>query len=204
MSDRPARDGAADRVDMPGGGLPGQLLLRAVAQVAEQASAASVPTPDPTDRVAPGSLTPGAAPTSVRRGRRRSYPRHHLARDRSGPRLPIALVLVLMGLIVAGLGYQHATGVSLLPSALRPEIRTPQRTFPVLDPSPPVSIAIQSVRLQAPVSDTGLAPDGTIAPPPADRYNEAGWYDQSPTPGQYGPAVIVGHVDTRTGPAVFH
>ena len=33
---------------------------------------------------------------------------------------------------------------------------------------------------------------------------EAGWYDQGPTPGQYGPAVIVGHVDTTTGPAVFH
>ena len=43
-----------------------------------------------------------------------------------------------------------------------------------------------------------------IAVPDAARAQEAGWYDQGPTPGQYGPAVIVGHVDTTTGPAVFH
>jgi sortase (surface protein transpeptidase) len=36
-----------------------------------------------------------------------------------------------------------------------------------------------------------------------DRRNEAGWYRDGPTPGQFGPAVLVGHVDTRTGPAVF-
>ena len=40
--------------------------------------------------------------------------------------------------------------------------------------------------------------------PDAARAQEAGWYDQGPTPGQYGPAVIVGHVDTTSGPAVFH
>ncbi|MFD0818892.1 class F sortase, partial [Micromonospora zhanjiangensis] len=140
-----------------------------------------------------------------RRGGRRPYPFHHRARIRaSSPRLPIAVVLVLLGLVIAALGYQHATGTSLVPSALLPAIRTPPPKFPVLDPSPPVGIAIKSVQLQAPVTSTGLAPDGTIAPPPPERWNEAGWYDQSPTPGQYGPAVIVGHVDTRTGPAVFH
>ena len=51
---------------------------------------------------------------------------------------------------------------------------------------------------------SGIAADGTIAVPDAARAQEAGWYDQGPTPGQYGPAVIVGHVDTTTGPAVFH
>ncbi|BCJ51655.1 hypothetical protein Asp14428_31300 [Actinoplanes sp. NBRC 14428] len=37
-----------------------------------------------------------------------------------------------------------------------------------------------------------------------NRHNEAGWFDQGPTPGQFGPALIVGHADTRTGPSVFH
>lgn len=183
---------------------PASRAFRTAVRIAAQASAASVPTPDPQDRVAPGTLPPRPAGRTGR-ARRRQYPFHHLARRRAaGPRLPIAVVLMLMGVIIAGLGYQHVTGVSLVPGALMPATRTPPRKFPVLEPSPPVSIAIGSVRLQAPVSDTGLAPDGTIAPPPPERYNEAGWYDQSPTPGQYGPAVIVGHVDTRTGPAVFH
>jgi hypothetical protein len=33
----------------------------------------------------------------------------------------------------------------------------------------------------------------------ATRHNEAGWFDGGPTPGQFGPALIVGHADTRTG-----
>jgi len=48
----------------------------------------------------------------------------------------------------------------------------------------------------------GLAADGTIAAPTV--WNEAAWYDRGPRPGQQGPAVIVGHVDSRTGPAVFY
>jgi sortase (surface protein transpeptidase) len=32
----------------------------------------------------------------------------------------------------------------------------------------------------------------------------AGWFTGGPMPGQLGPAVIAGHVDSRTGPAVFH
>jgi sortase (surface protein transpeptidase) len=31
----------------------------------------------------------------------------------------------------------------------------------------------------------------------------AGWYEPGPRPGEAGPAVIVGHVDSRRGPAVF-
>ena len=35
-------------------------------------------------------------------------------------------------------------------------------------------------------------------------WDKAGWYDQGPRPGQPGPAVILGHVDSKTGPAVFY
>jgi sortase (surface protein transpeptidase) len=31
----------------------------------------------------------------------------------------------------------------------------------------------------------------------------AGWYELGPRPGEAGPAVLVGHVDSRSGPAVF-
>ena len=33
---------------------------------------------------------------------------------------------------------------------------------------------------------------------------EAGWYEYSPTPGQIGPSIIVGHIDTDKGPSVFY
>ena len=60
---------------------------------------------------------------------------------------------------------------------------------------PAIGVATRLVRL-------GLAPDGTIAAPV--RYDAAGWYAAGPRPGQPGPAVILGHVDTTSGPAVFY
>ncbi|PZA22338.1 sortase domain-containing protein, partial [Modestobacter versicolor] len=34
-------------------------------------------------------------------------------------------------------------------------------------------------------------------------YRVAGWFAAGPAPGETGPAVLAGHVDDRTGPAVF-
>jgi sortase (surface protein transpeptidase) len=65
-----------------------------------------------------------------------------------------------------------------------------------------VGIAIPSIELLAPVIRLGLNADGTLQVPTG--FFEAGWYGSSATPGDAGPAVIVGHVDSRTGPAVFY
>lgn len=35
-------------------------------------------------------------------------------------------------------------------------------------------------------------------------YGEAGWFDGGTYPGDAGPAVLAGHVDSKTGPAVFY
>jgi LPXTG-site transpeptidase (sortase) family protein len=40
--------------------------------------------------------------------------------------------------------------------------------------------------------------------PSLSQAQLAGWYSKGPTPGERGPAVIVGHVDTKKGPAVFY
>lgn len=50
----------------------------------------------------------------------------------------------------------------------------------------------------------GLQPDGTMEVPPFNRADEAGWYVDSPAPGQIGPVIIVGHIDAPSGPAVFY
>ena len=45
------------------------------------------------------------------------------------------------------------------------------------------------------------SPDGSIEVPPDP--NQAGWYTNGPRPGTAGPAVIIGHLDSFSGPAVF-
>lgn len=67
----------------------------------------------------------------------------------------------------------------------------------------------EPARLRIPVIgvDTSLErlarlPDGTIAVPGSPDI--AGWYQDGPRPGEPGPAVILGHIDSRTGPAVFY
>ncbi|MEV4756587.1 class F sortase [Micromonospora sp. NPDC049559] len=137
------------------------------------------------------------------RGRRTAAGGHGTARG--GRRRwsgPLAVVLVLVGVFAtgAGLGRSRDWSLELLGSGSRP----PPRDFPVLEPSRPVRVEIPSIRVKAPVQRVGLADDGSIAVPPLARHNEAGWYERGPTPGQFGPAIIVGHADTRTGPSVFH
>jgi sortase (surface protein transpeptidase) len=41
-------------------------------------------------------------------------------------------------------------------------------------------------------------------PRPGPLYDQAAWYRYSPTPGEIGPSVIIGHVDSaKRGPSVF-
>ncbi|MFF0155231.1 class F sortase [Micromonospora sp. NPDC005203] len=171
----------------------GRLVARAygrLGRVAGQAGSASLATPDP----AATSLPP----------RRPAGSRSFRPRFATGPGLPVLAIAAVMVLIVAMLGVEQVTGMSLLPDRLSAGFRPPPKKFPVLPASRPTSLAIGKIDVRAPVHDVGIAPDGTIAVPDAARAQEAGWYDQGPTPGQYGPAVIVGHVDTTSGPAVFH
>jgi sortase (surface protein transpeptidase) len=68
-----------------------------------------------------------------------------------------------------------------------------------------VRLDIPAIRVSTAVVAVGLNPDGTIAVPPLRRDGPAGWYRYLVTPGEVGPAVILGHVDSaRDGPAVFY
>jgi len=116
---------------------------------------------------------------------------------------PAAIALFLVGVFAVGAGLGLATGGLPWPDWSRPG-GPPPRAFPVLEPSRPTKLAIPSIEVDAPVSTVGLAGDGSIATPPVSRHREAAWFDAGPTPGQFGPAIIVGHVDSRTGPSVFY
>jgi hypothetical protein len=70
--------------------------------------------------------------------------------------------------------------------------------------SPPARLDIESIGVHTPVDAIGLRDDGTLDVPELRSDAPAGWYQGSPSPGEPGPAIIVGHVDTaRDGPAVF-
>jgi hypothetical protein len=65
----------------------------------------------------------------------------------------------------------------------------------------PVRIRIPALHVNSTVQRLGLQKDGTIAVP--GRSDVAGWYEHGPRPGQAGPAVILGHVDSKEGPGIF-
>lgn len=113
---------------------------------------------------------------------------------------PVAIVVALAGVLAVGAGLTEETG---LWKALSGDSTPPPREFPVLEPSRPIRIEIPSIGVEAPVHGVGLAEDKSISVPSVHRHNEAGWFDQGPTPGEFGPAVIVGHADTKDGPSIF-
>jgi len=67
--------------------------------------------------------------------------------------------------------------------------------------SRPVRIAIPAIRVSAPVIPLGLDSAGALEVP--QDFSETGWWTGGARPGERGPAVIAGHVDSQTGPAVF-
>jgi hypothetical protein len=72
---------------------------------------------------------------------------------------------------------------------------------PAVARSAPVALSIPAIGVAVAVSELGLNPDGTVQVP--TDFQEPGWYRLGPSPGQVGSAVILGHVDSYQGPAVF-
>jgi len=75
-------------------------------------------------------------------------------------------------------------------------------TKPPADRSPPVHLRIPAIAVSARVTRLGLNPDRTVEVPSDPATT--GWYRLGPTPGEQGSAVILGHVDSMSGPAVFY
>ena len=87
------------------------------------------------------------------------------------------------------------------PTTTAARATTPPSTRPPR-PSPPVRVEIPSIGVSSRLVRLGLNADGTMEVP--RDYGLAGWFTGGVMPGQDGPAVISGHVDSRSGPAVFY
>jgi LPXTG-site transpeptidase (sortase) family protein len=97
-------------------------------------------------------------------------------------------------------------GATYIPPSITtvaPRLASDPRAKP-LARSAPVQIRIPGIGVNAPVMKVGRDADGTVQVPPLEEHNLTGWYEYGPSPGQRGPAVILGHVDSTTGISVFY
>lgn len=113
-------------------------------------------------------------------------------------RLPVLLaVLVAALLAVAGCGTAPQPGPSAHPAAAT-------SAKPAgLARSVPSWVDVPSIGAHSTLVQLGLNPDRTVAVPPVTEPLQAGWYRNSPTPGEVGPAVILGHIDGHHQKGIF-
>ncbi|MFF9338650.1 class F sortase [Streptomyces sp. NPDC014773] len=113
-------------------------------------------------------------------------------------------------LLVAALAGCSAEGGS---TAATPPARIAESAAPAPAAAPAVKPLARSlpVRVRLPAAavdargilDLGLNADGTVEVPPVAQADRIGWYGKGVTPGETGPAVLIGHFDTARGPAVL-
>jgi LPXTG-site transpeptidase (sortase) family protein len=126
-----------------------------------------------------------------------------------------AAIIFAVGLVVVAAGTagllltRHSTpairpvaaGVGALPAPTGPIVAPPQSAAPRLVAAP-VSLAIPLIGVSTKLFTLGLQSDGSLQVP--STTSVAGWYTGSPRPGAIGSAIIVGHIDSVSGPGVFY
>lgn len=119
-----------------------------------------------------------------------------LTTSSSGPPAPAALTVASPSPSASAVPVPSPAAVDVPPDAQVLDTKTLPRARPV-------SLRIPSIDVASPaLVDLGKQADGSLEVPvdPADP----GWFSPGPAPGQFGPAVIAGHVDGGGGPGVFY
>ena len=110
------------------------------------------------------------------------------------------------GLLLAGRGAVHAAPAAPTHAAFVPAPAGPPAAL--AGPSArrraprPVALIIPAIGVNTRLVNLGLAAGGTLQVPPDPAV--AGWYTGSPRPGAIGSAILLGHIDSLSGPAVFY
>lgn len=69
--------------------------------------------------------------------------------------------------------------------------------------SAPTRVTVPSISAESSLVATGLKQDGSLEVPPVSEPMQASWFDQSPTPGEVGPSIVLGHVNGGGQPGIF-
>ncbi|WP_030021305.1 class F sortase [Streptomyces monomycini] len=138
----------------------------------------------------------------------------HTTRRRGDQGLIALLTAAAMGTGIWLMGHgAQAQAPPPQPSADQGFAAGPRHPGPSAAPAPPpppmpaarpLRVRIPSVGVDAPLTRLGLDESGGLATPPQEDKNLAGWYADGNTPGTTGTSLIAGHVDNRSGPAVFY
>jgi sortase (surface protein transpeptidase) len=127
-------------------------------------------------------------------------------------RRPAAAAALIFGVLVAAGG---VTGLALASQTGHPATPVGKPTFapipvgrqaPASEPTmapvaEPVQLTIPSIGVRTGLVHLGLTSSGTLQVP--STTSVAGWYTGSARPGAIGSAVIVGHIDSTSGPGIF-
>lgn len=123
-----------------------------------------------------------------------------------GPGLWVLLVALGAGLLVgcgdapsARAPVAYTAAPSVTPSAT-PSAAPSNAVVPAMARSVPTRLRIPAIKVDSSLMALGLNDDGSLETPPGAF--PAGWFTGAPTPGQLGPAIIVGHV-RYVKPGVF-
>jgi LPXTG-site transpeptidase (sortase) family protein len=110
-------------------------------------------------------------------------------------------LLLLVALAAAGCGMAALPGDPLPPIQTSAPVervaKEPRRRVSV-----PVRVEIPAIGVDTRLIRLGVDAHGALEVP--ERFDVAGWWVGGARPGERGPAVITGHVDTKTGPAIFY
>jgi len=132
----------------------------------------------------------------------RRRPRARSALARLVPLVLVPLFLVLAACGAAPPSRPEAATPAPVPSARATPSRSTSTAVLGRGTSPPVHLRIPAIGVSAVVVRLGLNRDGTLQVP--GDFDVTGWFTGGPAPGETGPAVIAGHIDSRSGPAVFY
>ncbi|MDX2599599.1 class F sortase [Streptomyces caniscabiei] len=126
-----------------------------------------------------------------------------------------AVVLLILAVSLFG-GEDSSSGTSRPPNARHAPQAAPaspaEEAAPVERPADrrqraprarPVRLLIPEIQVSAPFVPLSVGRNGQLDAPPADDVNLVGWHAEGAVPGETGTAIIAGHVDTATSPAVF-
>src|ERR1700678_4472234 len=114
----------------------------------------------------------------------------------------VALVALVVAVVAfAGTFTRHdPRSVTLSRVSVVSDTSRPAKS-PPLARSKPARLVIPALGINTAVGKLGLQPDHQVMVPTSAHVVD--WYDDGPTPGQVGSAVILGHVDSFRGPGTF-
>jgi len=114
----------------------------------------------------------------------------------------VVMILALSSCGSAAIPEVPMVGVSRIIAAGASTTVLPKRKSNTI--SLPMRLIIPSVAIDAPVEEVGTQANADLATPTQNPWQDVGWYDQGPQPGERGSAVMDGHLDRPGGfPAVF-